>query len=66
MVRVSMGGAAWSPPPQAGKGQGGACNPISCTHSPSPTLPRKQEREHTEFAARADDSLPKRVLMKTK
>jgi len=37
-------------PPLAGEGQGGAIK--IRTYAPSPTLPRKRGREHTEMVAR--------------
>jgi len=52
--RCAKGAAAWFPPPLAGGGTGRG-HPIASfsEHSPSPTLPRKRGREHTEFAARS-------------
>src|SRR5262245_66391989 len=55
-----MGGATASPPPLAGEGQGGGMQygssfPLAPPQpSPSPTLPRKRGREHTERAACPD------------
>jgi hypothetical protein len=39
------------PLPLAGEGQGGGTRKDSRRITPSPTLPRKRERERTEFAA---------------
>ena len=40
-----------APPPGGGVGRGGAPYEKPCLVTPSPPLPRKRGREHTEFVA---------------